>query len=132
MSLRIRCLKRLPESHKVLRRLHPGDGIQVAADVDSNRPHFREISKSETNVICVVARELTQADRAVRVTTIVENHAAKVVDELDRKASFRIDDRQHAAAVGDTDQRARRRIIWIGANGHRTLRTGAIDWEPTQ
>src|ERR1700759_3354766 len=120
-------LERLPKCYEILRRFHAGDGIQVAADVDTYRTNLREITNTETDVVRVVAGELTCADGAEDVAAIVENCAAEIVDELDRKAHFGIDYCQHASAIGDADERTGRSVVWIRADGHGALRTGAID-----
>src|ERR1700742_3288463 len=77
-----RCSERLSERYEVLRRLHAGDRVQVAADVDANRADLREVTKTNPDVVRIVARELARADRAVNVATVVENHATEIVDEL--------------------------------------------------
>src|SRR5579863_7689213 len=92
-------LKRLPERHKILRRLHPGNWIQVSTKIDSNRTNLRVIPKTEANVVRVIAEELIRADRAVDVTAVVEDNAAEIVDQLNREARFGVEDCEHTAAV---------------------------------
>lgn len=81
-------LESLSERYKILRRFDAGNGIQIPAEIDADRPNLRVVAEAKTDVIRVAAGELIRVDAAVDVAAVVENHAAQIVDQLNRKTRF--------------------------------------------
>src|SRR6185437_11252415 len=94
-----------------------------------NRANGRVVTKPSSDGMREVIGELIEPNATENVTAVVKNDAPETVVDGQRKAEFRINDKEHLAADRHADQRAGGLIGGIAANGQRSLRSGAIDWE---
>src|SRR5258708_4285128 len=120
-------LERLPQRHEPLRGLYAWRRVQVMSNVDAQGAYGRVIPKPETNGAGVIAYELMEANLAVHVAAVIEEHAAQAALQRNRKAGLGIHDGGHVPADGNADERARRSVAWIAAYSDRPLGSGAVD-----
>src|ERR1700738_4175343 len=100
-------LERLPQRHEPLRGLYAWRRVQVMPYVDAQGAYGRVIPKPETNGVGVIAYELMEANLAVHVAAVIEEHAAQAALQRNGKAGLGIHDREHVPADGHADERAR-------------------------
>ena len=72
-------LERLPQRYKEVRRLEPGNRIQIVSNVDAHRTYGRLIAQSDPDRVAVIADESPEADGVVHVAAIVKNYRTQVL-----------------------------------------------------
>src|SRR4051812_37450676 len=121
--------KRLSQGNEVLSSFDSRWRVQVVTHINAHRPHGRGIAQSHSERVCVLTVE---ANRPEYVSAIVKCYGAQTFLDRNRYSEFRVDDEQLIATRGNTDRRARTRIIGIAACGNRALRTSPVQRESAQ
>src|SRR5438477_4012062 len=104
--------------------------VQVAPNIEANRPNRSVVSQAHADRICVIPNKMANPNRTVNVAPIVENGRPQpLFDDSQRETKFRIEYEELIAAHGDLQVHTGRGNGRIGAGGHSPLRACSIDGE---
>src|ERR1700756_5412667 len=69
--------KCLSQGDVELSSFHSRDRVQISSDIEANRADWRLVPQADADRICIVSNKVVNANRAVDVTTVVENGCAE-------------------------------------------------------
>src|ERR1700686_4279641 len=107
-----RRLKSLAQCNEVLRCLKPRDWIQVAANVNSNRPNRRGVAKPESQCIAVIIDEVVHIDGAIYISPVIEDDSTQSFhNHLEWKPHLGIQNKKFSPSDRHRDVHASRLIF---------------------
>src|SRR6266851_3561309 len=102
------------------------------AKIDADRSDRGRITQSNSDCIGVVAYQAVKVDRAVDVTSVVEDDSAERLHDSEWKAHFGVQNQQLPATHGDGNVYAASLGFQNIAERDQSLRAGLVDWKSTQ
>src|SRR5215467_12456355 len=76
-----------------LSSLHPIYRVQIATDVKANRTDRGFVPEADAHSVRIIANELGNANRAVHISTVIENRCAQALFNAQGKTEFRIENK---------------------------------------
>jgi len=71
-----------------LRRIDSRDWIEVASDIDTDRPDRRRVPQTYPDRIAIVVNEVIKVDRAVDIPAVIEDDPSKRFHNAQREAQL--------------------------------------------